>query len=140
MPQPRLLAAAARPFKALFVSDAFEGVLLIAVAVLAVAVANSPLDHAYHEFFHGALPWSPIPKLDSLHLWINDALMAVFFFVVGLEVKREMITGNLADAQSRRLPVLAAAAGSGRTGLAGARGTHCRSAASTSPARMGFVM
>ena len=111
MPRPRLLSAAARPFKALFVSDAFEGVLLIAVAVLAVVVANSPLAGAYHDFFHGTLAWSPLPKLHSLHLWINDALMAVFFFVVGLEVKREMIAGNLADAQSRRLPVLAAAAG-----------------------------
>ena len=111
MAQPRLLSAAARPFKALFVSDAFAGVLLIAVAVLAVVAANSPLAETYHRLFHGELAWSPIPRLDTLHEWINDALMAVFFFVVGLEVKRETIAGNLADAQSRRLPVLAAAAG-----------------------------
>ena len=105
MAQPRLLAKAARPLKALFVSDAFAGVLLIAVAVLAVVVANSPLADDYHSLFHGKLGWSPIPRLDTLHLWINDALMAVFFFVVGLEVKREMIAGNLADAASRRLPM-----------------------------------
>src|SRR5688572_7330915 len=111
MAQPRLLSVAARPFKALFVSDAFAGVLLIAVAVLAVVAANSPLAETYHRLFHGELAWSPIPRLDTLHEWINDALMAVFFFVVGLEVKRETIAGNLADAQSRRLPVLAAAAG-----------------------------
>ena len=110
-PRPPLLAAAARPFKALFDSDAFAGVLLIAVAVLAVAAANSPLAEAYHHLFHGELAWTPIAKLDTLHLWINDALMAVFFFVVGLEVKRELIAGNLADARTRRLPVLAAAAG-----------------------------
>jgi len=106
-----LLSVAARPFKALFDSDAFAGILLIAVAILAIAVANSPLAEAYHHLFHGEFAWSPIPKLYTLHLWINDALMAVFFFVVGLEVKREMIAGNLADAPSRRLPALAAASG-----------------------------
>ena len=111
MAQPTLLSAAARPFKALFDSDAFAGVLLIAVAILAVAVANSPLAGAYHYLFHAELAWTPIPKLDTLHLWINDALMAVFFFVVGLEVKREMIAGNLATVEARRLPVLAASAG-----------------------------
>ena len=111
MAQPGILAVAARPLKALFVSDAFEGVLLIAVAVLAIIVANSPWGAEYQHLFHGTLPWTPIPKLSNLHLWINDALMAVFFFVVGLEVKKEMIAGNLADAQARRLPVLSAVAG-----------------------------
>ncbi len=111
MASPSLLTAAARPIKALFVSDAFAGILLIAVAVLAIIVANSPLGEDYHHLFHGTLPWTPIPKLYNLHMWINDALMVVFFFVVGLEVKREIIAGNLADARSRRLPVLAAIAG-----------------------------
>src|SRR5690606_10797931 len=111
MARSRVLSAAVRPFKALFVSDAFAGVLLIAVAVLAIAVANSPLAGDYHHVLHGKLAWTPVPKLGTLHAWINDGLMAVFFFVVGLEVKREMIAGNLADPASRRLPVLAAAAG-----------------------------
>jgi len=111
MPAVRLLNAAVRPFKSLFVSDAFEGMLLIAIAALAIIVANSPLAEDYHHLFHGALAWTPIGKLDTLHLWINDALMAIFFFVVGLEVKREIIAGNLADSQIRRLPVLAAVAG-----------------------------
>ncbi len=57
------------------------------------------------------MPWTPIEKLQNLHLWINDGLMAVFFFVVGLEVKREMIEGQLASAEQRRLPLLAAVAG-----------------------------
>jgi NhaA family Na+:H+ antiporter len=107
----RPLAAAARPLKALFVGDAFAGVLLIAVAIAALAVANSPLADSYFGLFHGSLAWSPLAKLDTLHLWINDALMAVFFFVVGLEVKREVVAGELADARHRRLPVLAAIAG-----------------------------
>jgi NhaA family Na+:H+ antiporter len=107
----RILSAAARPFRALFVSDAFAGVLLIAVAGLAIALANSPFADQYFSVFHARLPWSPIPKLYNLHLWINDALMAVFFFVIGLEVKREVIAGNLADPRQRRLPVMAAMAG-----------------------------
>jgi len=111
MAPPRLISAASRPLKALFVSDAFAGVLLIVVAVLAIVAANSPLAGAYHQVFHGELGWSPLPKLHTLHAWINDAVMAVFFFVVGLEVKREMILGNLATPASRRLPVLAAAMG-----------------------------
>ena len=108
-----MLTAASRPFKALFDSDAFAGVLLLAVAVLAIAAANSPLADTYHYLFHARLGWSPIPRLNTLHAWINDGLMAVFFFVVGLEVKRELIVGNLADQRVRRLPVLAAAAGMG---------------------------
>ena len=107
----RILSAAVRPFKALFVSDAFEGVLLIAVAVLAIALANSAFANEYFELFHARLAWTPIPKLYNLHLWINDGLMAIFFFVIGLEVKREVIAGNLADPRQRRLPVLAAVAG-----------------------------
>jgi NhaA family Na+:H+ antiporter len=98
-------------FRSLLTHEAFAGILLIAVAVVAMAIANSPLAASYHHLFHDALPWTPIAKLYTAHLWINDALMAVFFFVVGLEVKREMISGNLADASVRRLPVLAAIAG-----------------------------
>ena len=99
------------PVQALFVKDAFEGILLISVAVAAMLMANSVLSPAYFAFFQDPLAWTPIPKLSNLHLWINDAVMAVFFFVVGLEVKRELVEGDLADAKSRRLPVIAAIAG-----------------------------
>ena len=91
--------------------EASAGVLLIVVAIAAMAFANSPLAHDYHDLFHDTLRWTPIGKLDTLHLWINDALMAIFFFVVGLEIKREVLDGELSSAQKRRLPVLAAAAG-----------------------------
>ncbi len=95
----------------LFGGEAGAGILLIAVAVLAMIAANSPLAHGYHAFFHGSLAWTPIAKLDTAHLWINDALMALFFFVVGLEIKREVLDGELATPARRRLPVMAAAAG-----------------------------
>ncbi|MEM6909442.1 MAG: Na+/H+ antiporter NhaA [Pseudomonadota bacterium] len=99
------------PVRALFVSDASAGILLIIVAAAAMLAANSPLAAEYKQLFYGKLPWTPIPKLYDLHLWINDALMAVFFFVVGLEVKREMISGSLSDAAARRLPMAAALIG-----------------------------
>jgi NhaA family Na+:H+ antiporter len=103
--------ALSRQFRALFVSDAFSGVLLIAIAAAAMLVANSPLADLYHHALHGEWFASSVFKLNSLHLWINDGLMAVFFFVVGLEVKRELVSGNLSDPAQRKLPVLAAAAG-----------------------------
>ena len=111
MPARYLARAAARPFRALFGSDAFEGVLLLTIAAAAMLVANSGLSDEYHEIFHAEWAWSPIPKLSTAHLWINDALMAVFFFVVGLEVKREVVSGNLSHPSSLRLPVIAAVLG-----------------------------
>lgn len=105
------LARAFAPVRALFVGDASAGILLILVAAAAMLAANSVLSDTYHGLFHDRLSWSPVAKLDTLHLWINDGLMAIFFFVVGLEVKREWIEGQLSSAEQRRLPVLAAAAG-----------------------------
>lgn len=99
------------PVQALFVGDASAGILLILVAAAAMLAANSPLAYEYKDLFYGKLAWTPIPKLDDLHLWINDGLMAIFFFVVGLEVKREIISGSLSDPAARRLPMVAALAG-----------------------------
>ena len=112
MPQRRRLAnRIASALRRAAGGEAGAGVLLIAAAALALALANSPLAAAYHGLLHGPLPWTPIPRLGSLHLWINDALMALFFFAVGLEIKREILDGELSSAQQRRLPVLAAFAG-----------------------------
>lgn len=99
------------PVKALFVGDASAGILLILVAAAAMLAANSPMADEYRELFYGKLSWTPIPKLKDLHYWINDGLMAVFFFVVGLEVKRHVISGSLSDPAARRLPMVAALAG-----------------------------
>ena len=99
----------------LFGGEAGAGLLLILAAALAMLAANSPLSGAYHALLHAPLPWTPIPKLETAHLWINDAVMAVFFFVVGLEIKRELLVGELSTPAQRRLPVLAALR-YGRTG------------------------
>jgi len=106
-----LFNSAVRALKAQLSSGGFEGILLILVAALAIFAANSIFAHPYHDLFHATLAWTPIARLDTLHLWINDGLMAVFFFVVGLEVKREILVGNLSTAATRRLPIMAAAAG-----------------------------
>lgn len=115
--RPSALRLVFAPVRALFVSDASAGILLILVAAAAMIAANSPLAGEYRELFYGELAWTPIAKLDDLHLWINDGLMAIFFFVVGLEVKREWIEGQLSSPVQRRLPILAAAAGMGAPAL-----------------------
>lgn len=99
------------PVRALFVGDASAGVLLILVAAAAMLAANSAFADEYDALINGKFAWYPHPKLSSIHYVVNDGLMAVFFFVVGLEVKREMIQGQLADAAARRMPMVAAAAG-----------------------------
>ena len=109
--RPHLANRFANALARLFGGEAGSGILLILVAAAAVIMANSPLAEAYHHWFHGTLSWTPIPKLDNLHLWINDGLMAIFFFVVGLEIKREVIGGELSSPAKRRLPVVAAIAG-----------------------------
>ncbi|HEY8578831.1 MAG TPA: Na+/H+ antiporter NhaA [Beijerinckiaceae bacterium] len=86
-------------------SEASGGLVLMAVAALALVIANSPLQQAYF----GALK-TYVGGLSVLH-WINDALMAVFFLLVGLEIKREMLTGQLSTWSRRALPGVAAAGG-----------------------------
>jgi NhaA family Na+:H+ antiporter len=95
-------------------SEAAGGIILMAAAALAMLVANLPgLSEAYFHLLH--LDTGPVisPKYGSMtvHLWINDALMAIFFLFVGLEIKREFIDGQLATWEHRRLPIVAAAAG-----------------------------
>ena len=99
------------PVRALFVGDASAGILLILVAAAAMLAANSIFADEYDALINGKFGWYPHAKLSSVHYVVNDGLMAVFFFVVGLEVKREMIQGQLATPAARRLPMVAAAAG-----------------------------
>ena len=94
-------------------SEAAGGVVLMVAAALAIVVANSPLGEIYHHGFHD--PIGPVlsDKLGPMtaHLWINDGLMALFFLLVGLEIKREFLNGRLSTWDRRRLPIIAAACG-----------------------------
>ena len=85
--------------------DRLAGLLLIVGAAAALVLANSPAAQLYHA----ALNW-PIGPL-TLHQWIADAAMALFFLLVGLEVKREWFEGRLSTPDERRLPIVAAGAG-----------------------------
>jgi Na+:H+ antiporter, NhaA family len=92
-------------------SEAAPGLVLMACAAAAMVIANTALGHGYHRLFETPLGWTPVARLPDLHAWINDGLMAVFFFVVGLEIKREALAGALSHPRSRRVPIAAAAAG-----------------------------
>ncbi len=86
-------------------NEAAGGIVLMVVAALAIVTANSPLAESYFHLLHVYL--GPL----SLQHWINDALMAVFFLLVGLEIKREMLDGQLSSWSRRILPGAAAAGG-----------------------------
>ncbi|MFA7441600.1 MAG: Na+/H+ antiporter NhaA [Sphingomonadaceae bacterium] len=86
-------------------SEAAGGVLLMLAAALAMLVANSPLAQGYFDSLHAY-----VGPLSLLH-WINDGLMALFFLLVGLEIKREFVGGQLARWSDRALPMIAAAGG-----------------------------
>jgi Na+:H+ antiporter, NhaA family len=87
--------------------------VLMLAAAIALAWANSPWAAAYHALWHWPVPLLPQGVLPdpSLHFWINDALMTIFFLVVGMEIRYEMQAGSLADARQAALPLLAAAGG-----------------------------
>lgn len=90
-----------------------SGILLMLCAVVALYIANSQWSEAYHHFlllpFTIGVPGFELSK--SLHHWINDGLMAMFFFVIGLELKREILVGELADPKQAILPIAAAVGG-----------------------------
>jgi Na+:H+ antiporter, NhaA family len=86
-------------------SESAGGLLLIGAAVLAMIVANSPLAGTYFQALHYVI------GSFSVHDAINDGLMALFFLLVGLEIKREFLDGHLSNPADRRLPFIAAAAG-----------------------------
>ncbi|MGP4691890.1 Na+/H+ antiporter NhaA [Agrobacterium cavarae] len=86
-------------------NGASGGLVLMAVALLAIITANSPLAEDYFHILHVYI--GPL----SIQHWINDALMAVFFLMVGLEIKREMLDGQLSSWSRRVLPGAAAAGG-----------------------------
>ncbi|TGQ87007.1 Na+/H+ antiporter NhaA [Mesorhizobium sp. M8A.F.Ca.ET.208.01.1.1] len=92
-------------FREFLDSEAAGGIILMVAAALALIVANSPLAETYFAVLHAYL--GPL----SVSHWVNDGLMAVFFLLVGLEIKREMLDGQLSTWPRRVLPGIAAAGG-----------------------------
>jgi NhaA family Na+:H+ antiporter len=109
-PVPRLVL---QPLQTFLRTEEASGILLLAAAVAALLWANSPWRASYDALWHTQLtiglgPWSL--AVDLQH-WVNDALMALFFLVVGLEIKRELTTGELREPKAAALPAIAALGG-----------------------------
>jgi len=109
-PVPRLVL---RPLQAFLHTEEAGGILLLVAAVTALIWANSPWRGSYDAFWHTELTlrlggWS---LSEDLRHWVNDALMTLFFLVVGLEIKRELRTGELREPRAAVLPAIAALGG-----------------------------
>ncbi len=110
----RLARRVGRPVRNFLRIEAAGGVLLLIATIVALVWANSPWSETYQDILHTHIT---IEVGDLIHLdesvlhWINDALMAIFFFVVGLEIKRELVVGELRDPRAAALPAIAAIGG-----------------------------
>ena len=100
-------------FQRFFRTEVLSAILLLSCAVIALVVANSGWAAGYHKFWEMPLGLGSAERSFSLSLrhWINDGLMAVFFLLVGLEIKRELIAGELATPKKAALPIAAAIGG-----------------------------
>lgn len=101
------------PLQKFMRAESFSGILLILVTVVALAWANSPWAATYEQTWNTPLTiaFGEFGLTKAAILWINDGLMAIFFFVVGLEIKREMLMGELASMKRAAFPVAAAVGG-----------------------------
>lgn len=113
MTRPAPIDHLLRPIDRFMKAQASGGILLVAATAVAMIAANSPWREAYAHFWHHTLAirvddWE---LARTFHHWINDGLMAMFFFVVGLELKREIVGGELAKPARAVLPIAAAIGG-----------------------------
>ena len=110
----RLARRVARPVFRLSRLEVFRGLALLAAAIIALAWVNSPWESSYHLFLETSISLNVggLSILDTtLEKWIHDGLMTLFFFVVGLEIKQEVVTGELRKPSFAALPVVAALGG-----------------------------
>ena len=103
----------ATPFEHFIHAQTTTGIILMFMTVLALILANTPLTTHYADFFHTYVElnvgsWT---LEHTIHHWINDGLMAVFFFIIGLEIKREILVGELSSIKVAMLPILSAIGG-----------------------------
>ena len=103
----------ARPVREFLRISSAGSILLLIAAAAALIWVNSPWGDSYHEFWSTpvTLGWGEHALTESLHHWVNDGLMVIFFFVVGLEIKYELVHGDLRDPRAAALPMIAALGG-----------------------------
>jgi len=112
-PWEKAFKKVATPFEHFLHAQTTTGLVLIFMTILALILANSPLSEVYAHFFHMKIDFNvgSWTLSHTLHHWINDGLMAIFFFVIGLEIKREILAGELSNIKVAMLPILAAIGG-----------------------------
>ena len=101
------------PFEEFLHAQTTTGLILIVMTIIALLLANTSLYETYAHFFHMNIDFNvgSWALSHSLHHWINDGLMAIFFFLIGLEIKREITAGELSNLKVAILPILAAIGG-----------------------------
>ncbi len=101
------------PFEHFLHAQTTTGMVLMFMTIFALILANSPVAETYAHFFHTKIDFNVASwKLShTIHHWINDGLMAIFFFIIGLEIKREILVGELSNIKVAILPILAAIGG-----------------------------
>ncbi len=101
------------PFEEFLHAQTTTGMVLMLMTIVALVLANTPLSSAYAHLFHTKVEFAfGSWKLSySIHHWINDGLMAIFFFIIGLEIKREIMVGELSNIKVAILPILSAIGG-----------------------------
>lgn len=107
------LAPLLHPIHAFLAAESAGGIILIISALTALAWANSPWAQGYHDFWHAKLSIAAggFTHAMSLAHWVNDGLMVIFFLLVGLEIKREILIGELASPRRAALPIAGAIGG-----------------------------
>ena len=111
--RPRGLQLILRPLVEFLHTEAAGGIVLLVATVVALVWANSPWAEAYHHLWHTPIgvEVGTLSLKHPLEWWINDGLMVLFFFVVGLEIKRELVAGELREPRKAALPAAAALGG-----------------------------
>jgi NhaA family Na+:H+ antiporter len=110
---PLVIDRILRPFQQFAARETSSGLVLLACAAIALVWANSPWGASYEQLWEQQVTvgHSAFGLTMSLHHWINDGLMVIFFFVVGLEIKRELLIGELSTRQTAALPIAGALGG-----------------------------
>jgi NhaA family Na+:H+ antiporter len=110
---PTRLARLVRPMQEFVQQAQSGGIVLLAITIIALVIANSGLAPTYNRILHAhmGLAIGPYMLAESLLHWVNDGLRAIFFFLSGLEIKREVLVGELASRRAATLPIVAAIGG-----------------------------